>query len=136
MASNDLLTQLRLLLAKHPEVRVAMLFGSQARGTARDDSDIDLAVDAPEAELLSIGADISAALDREVDVIALDDAVLTIPMMEHLIRDGIVVYERSRGQGALVRSRMLATLETDRPWFSKMNDAWIARVAARGFSRG
>ncbi|MFO0760366.1 MAG: nucleotidyltransferase domain-containing protein [Byssovorax sp.] len=136
MASNDLLTQLRLLLAKHPEVRVAMLFGSEARGTARHDSDIDLAVDAPEADLLSIDADISAALDREVDIITLDDAVLTIPMMEHLIHDGIIVYERSRGDGALLRSGMLATLETDRPWFSRMNDAWLARVAARGIARG
>ncbi|MEO7329942.1 MAG: nucleotidyltransferase domain-containing protein [Minicystis sp.] len=134
MAPPEIAARLREALAAYPGVRVAVLFGSQARGTARPDSDVDLAVDAPGADLLDLRAVLSVALEREVDVLALDEA--TIPMMDHLVRDGIVVHEGSAGAGALWRSRTLSTLETDRPWFSRMSDAWLARVKARGFARG
>jgi predicted nucleotidyltransferase len=72
-------------------VRVAILFGSQARGTARPDSDADIAVDAPGVDMLSLGAALAQALEREVDVVPLEDA--SIPLLEHLVRDGIVVHE-------------------------------------------
>ena len=64
----------------------------------------------------------------------LEDA--TIPLVERLVRDGIVVHEGYPGAGALWRSRTLATLETDRPWLARMSDAWLARVKDHGFSRG
>jgi hypothetical protein len=42
------------------------------------------------------------------------------------------VHERRRGTAATWRAHALADLETDAPWFARMRDAWLARVAARG----
>ncbi len=39
-------TQIQAVLAKHPEIRQAILFGSLVAGQERYDSDIDLAIDA------------------------------------------------------------------------------------------
>jgi hypothetical protein len=78
-----------------------------------------------------LGADLSAKLGREVDIASLDSAV-SIPLLEEVLRDGIVLHEREEGDAALFRSRALATLETDRPWFARMRDAWLRRVAERG----
>jgi uncharacterized protein len=134
MAPTAISASLRSALAGRADVRVAVLFGSQARGTAREDSDVDVAVDAPEADLLALGATLAAAVGREVDVVALEDA--TIPLLEHLVRDGAVVHEGHPGDGALWRSRALASLETDRPWFSRMCEAWLTRVKDRGLHHG
>lgn len=122
------------VLATFPEVRLALLFGSEARGTARPDSDVDIAVDAPSASLGQIAAALSSRLGAEVDVVGLGPA--SIPLLEALISDGIVLHETKPGAGALWRSRVLAQLETDRPWFRRQRDAWIQRVAEHGFGRG
>jgi len=130
----ELQARIREHLAERTEVRVAVLFGSSARGTARPDSDIDLAVDAHDVDLLTLGAELAELLDRDVDVVQLADA--SIPLLEHLMRDGIVVHEGCRGTGALWRSQTLSMLETDRPWYRHMCDAWIARVAQDGLTGG
>jgi predicted nucleotidyltransferase len=131
---NPRFTAMAEVLARFPEVRLAILFGSEARGTARPDSDIDIAVDAPPASLGAIGAALSSRLGAEVDVVGL--GLASIPLLEALISDGIVLHEARPGAGALWRSRVLAQLETDRPWFRRQRDAWIQRVAEHGFGRG
>lgn len=121
---------IRRVLASFPGVRLALLFGSYARGVATSESDVDVAVLARDVDLLSLGAALSLAVDREVDVIDLDEA--TIPMLEELIRDPVVVHEGAAAAFALWRSRVLAQLEIDGPWYARMRDAWLARVAAKG----
>jgi hypothetical protein len=91
-------------------------------------------VDAPGVDLLDLMAALSVTLEREVDVVALDDA--TVPLLERIVREGIVVHEGFRGAGALWRSRTLAMLETDRPWYARMRDAWLSRVSEKGFANG
>lgn len=134
MSVKDIAARLHQALAGRKDVRVAVLFGSEARGTARAGSDVDVAVDAPGADILEIAAALSEALSREVDVVPLEDA--TIPLLEQLVRDGIVVHEAYPGAGALWRSHALTSLETDRPWFARMRDAWLSRVREQGLSRG
>jgi predicted nucleotidyltransferase len=134
MTTPEMAERIRRALLERSDVRVAVLFGSQARGTAGPGSDVDIAVDAPGVDLLDLGATLSSTLGRDVDVIALDEA--TIPLLERLVLEGIVVHERPRGAGALWRSRTLAMLETDRPWYARMRDAWLARVREKGFARG
>lgn len=69
---------LKTLLARHPSIKLAILFGSQASGKARPDSDIDLAVlgdgalSADEKALL-IG-EIGQAFGRPVDLVDIHTA--------------------------------------------------------------
>ena len=121
---------LRRALAGRPGVRLALLFGSHARGAAREDSDVDVAVLGAGVDRLALGAAVGAAIGRVVDVVDLADP--SIVLLEELVRDAIVVHEASPGAGALWRSRVLAQLEIDRPWFARMRDAWLARVAEKG----
>jgi predicted nucleotidyltransferase len=114
------------------DVRLAILFGSRARGSARPGSDVDLAIDAPAAVCGALGATLTSALGAEVDLVRLEMA--TVPLLEALIADGIVAHEAQPGAGAAWRSRTLAQLETDRPWYRRQRDAWLARVASSGFA--
>jgi|SRR5690554_2969575 len=60
------------LLADFPHIRVAALFGSMARGTARPDSDIDVAVQADKElradERIALTEAIALAFNRPVDL--------------------------------------------------------------------
>jgi predicted nucleotidyltransferase len=133
MAGSDTSSLVRALqsaLRGRSDVTVALLFGSLARGAGHPGSDIDIAVLAPRVDWLDLRAELSSKLGREVDIAPLDTA--TIPLLEDILRDGIVVHEGEAGAAALFRSRSLATLETDRPWFARMRDAWLQRVAEKG----
>ena len=126
----SLVSALQSALRDRSGVVVAFLFGSVARGAPRSDSDIDLAIVAPGVDWLALGAELTRSLGREVDVVPLDNA--GIPLLEEVLRDGIVVHEAYPGAAAIFRSRALTTLETDRPWFARMRDAWLRRVAEKG----
>jgi predicted nucleotidyltransferase len=127
---SSLVEALQSALRGRADVMVALLFGSLARGAGRPDSDIDIAIVAPGIDWLSLRAELTDKLGREVDIAPLDTA--GIPLLENVLRDGIVVHEAYPGAAAIFRSRALATLETDRPWFARMRDAWLQRVAEKG----
>ena len=118
------------VLRGRPEVMLAVLFGSRARGDAHVTSDVDVALLAPAADLLEIGACLSQASGLEVDVVSLSDP--GVPLLEELLRDARLVYEARPGVYATWRSHVLADLEIDRPWYERMRNAWLARVAERG----
>ncbi|HQP37922.1 MAG TPA: DUF86 domain-containing protein [Polyangiaceae bacterium] len=131
MDREALVRSLGRVLRERSDVAFALLFGSQARGDARQDSDVDVAVASQEADLCDLSAQLSAAVGAEVHVIRLDDDV-GVPLLEELIEDGVVVFEAVAGAAASWRSHALADLEIDRPWFQRMSRAWLARVAAGG----
>lgn len=66
------------ILQRFPQVRLAILFGSYARGTASADSDLDLAVQAAEpldtATRLQLIGDLAERLGRPVDLVDLQRA--------------------------------------------------------------
>lgn len=125
-----LLSRLRRELQCSLGVRLAMLFGSQARGRASADSDVDVAVLAPREDLLALASRLSDACGRVVDVVGLDDP--GIPLLEELVRDAQLIYEGEPGSYALWRSRALTLLDIDGPAHARMRDSWLARVAQRG----
>ena len=133
-APRQICEKLRRALADRADVHLALLFGSLARGAAGPDSDVDLAVAAPGVDLLQLRATLCIAVGREVDLLDLNDA--TIPMAEQLLRDGIAVHEGIRGAGARWRSHTLTSMETDRPWYARMREAWLRRVKEEGFKHG
>lgn len=89
-------------LAREGDVVAAYLFGSQARGQAGPLSDIDVAV------LLDPDLGKQAAVERQLDLmVALDDLhprEVQVTLLNHaspmlvyqVVRDGILLYERSR----------------------------------------
>lgn len=121
---------IRKCLLGRLDVRLALVFGSRARGTATPTSDVDVAVGAPGVDLLDLAAELSRATALEVDVVDLEHA--GVPLLARIVRDGVLVHERRPGTAATWRAQALADLETDAPWFARMRDAWLARVAARG----
>jgi len=112
------------------DVRLALVFGSRARGTATPTSDVDVAVGAPGIDLLALAATLSKATGLEVDVVDLAHA--GVPLLGRIVREGILVHEARPGTAATWRAQALADLETDAPWFARMREAWLARVAVRG----
>lgn len=105
------------------------MFGSRATGHATTRSDLDVAVVAPGADLLSIAGALSSAARVEVDLLDLADA--GVPLLARIVRDGIVIHEARPGAGAQWRSRALADLGTDLPWYRLMRDEWLRHQATR-----
>lgn len=116
--------------AATPRLELALVFGSAARGEARPSSDLDIAVLGEDVDPFELAGRLSLATEREVDVV--DLARAPIPLLDAILRDGVAVFERTHGAEARFRSHALSTLETDRPWYERMQNAWLARVAERG----
>jgi uncharacterized protein len=84
------------------EVRLAFLFGSRARGRAREDSDFDIAVlldaEAARADRGKTVRRLAGRLGRVVSSALLDIVVLNDApsLLRHrVLRDGIVLFQRS-----------------------------------------
>ena len=128
MAANDPIVEaLRKALSGRKDVRLALLFGSRTRGRARPDSDADVAVLGRDLNLLALATDLSDAAEVEVDVVSLNDP--GYPLLNALLRDGILLHEGEPGAAAAWRSRAWLQAETDRPWFERMRDAYLRRLA-------
>jgi predicted nucleotidyltransferase len=126
-AEDPVIESLRKALRGRRDVRLALLFGSRARGRARADSDADVAVLGKDLNLLELAADLSEAAGVEVDVVSLKDP--GYPLLNALLRDGIVLHEGERGAAATWRSRAWLQAETDRPWFERMRDSFLKHLA-------
>jgi predicted nucleotidyltransferase len=86
-----------------PEIVAAYLFGSHARGTARADSDVDVAIlydPAPPVSLEDFPFDIETALERRlgrpVQAIVLNRA--PVDLVHRVLRDGRLLLDRDRGK--------------------------------------
>lgn len=129
---RHLMESLRETLARFPGVRLAMLFGSRATGRERPDSDVDLAVVCPEGDRYALASALTDAIGRDVDLVDLSRA--GVPLLEEVLRDGVLVHEGERGAAARWLSHTMLALELDRRWYRSMRDAWLARVASGGLS--
>jgi predicted nucleotidyltransferase len=69
---------IRFVLERHPEIRIALLFGSLAAGRGRRDSDLDLAVAAGQPlgadQKTALIAELAQATGRPVDLVDLRTA--------------------------------------------------------------
>lgn len=85
--------------ATAPGVIAVYLFGSVARGTARPESDVDVAVlidHAPSPRLggprFTLEGDLERALGRRVDLVLLNDA--PVDLRARILRDGRLLLDR------------------------------------------
>lgn len=83
-----------------------------------------------DVDTFELAGRLSLAIGREVDVLDLSRA--SVPLLDAIVRDGVAVFERRPGAEARFRSRALVQLETDRPWYARMQQAWLKRVVERG----
>jgi predicted nucleotidyltransferase len=94
----DLVDRLRSRISGLPAIRLAVLFGSTARGEAGPRSDVDLGIllDPDTRDLrLHVGAELGRAAGREVDVVFLNEAP---PLLRFEIsRDGLLLFEKEDG---------------------------------------
>lgn len=105
----ELLSALRRALRTEPNVRLAILFGSAARGDDRSDSDVDLLVsfrsDAPRAAS-GLALRLEEAIERDVDVARLPTAIASQPLLLVLaIDEGRVLVDRDHEWPRLRRQR-------------------------------
>jgi predicted nucleotidyltransferase len=122
------LEQVKRALEADADVRLAVLFGSTARGKARRDSDLDVGV------LLPVGRDVRGTLQvtlerasgREVSVVLLNDAP---PLLRfEIARDGAVLVERETGAWARFRAHAMIDWWDWAPTARMMHRAMAARL--------
>jgi predicted nucleotidyltransferase len=97
-----------------PRLRLALLFGSTARGTERPDSDLDIAIlpedlAIPLSAELALQARLESASGRPVDLVRIDRAS---PMLAwRIARDAIVLFSEPPAEATRFRAR--AAIEHD-----------------------
>ncbi|MDQ6835557.1 MAG: nucleotidyltransferase domain-containing protein [Actinomycetota bacterium] len=92
-----LLSALRTGLRTEHNVRFALLFGSAARGTDTPESDVDVLVGLRDPSLervLEVGAKLTAATGRRVDVVRLEDAQAEPSLLADVVAEGRVLVDR------------------------------------------
>ena len=101
MERDAVAARVRRVVASHPGVVAAYLFGSVARGTSKPSSDVDVAVlyeKTPRAELGSPPMKLEAALEKElrrpVQVVCLNKAPPDLGI--RVLRHGTLLMERDR----------------------------------------
>lgn len=125
--------RLAAALQAHGEVELALLFGSQARGKARPDSDVDVAVVGRAVDTLRLAIELTDALGAQVDVVDLSDDP-PFALLMAVLADGVKIHEGRPGAYGRFLSHSLMVLETDLPAYRAMQRAFVQRVAERGLS--
>jgi len=95
----DLVDSLRRALADEPRVTAAWLFGSRARGRARADSDVDVAVWcarplADPLERFDIADALTERVGAPVDLVLLDAS--PADLVHRVFRDGVLLIDRDK----------------------------------------
>ncbi len=119
---------LREALAAAPGFEAAWLFGSLARGTARAESDVDVALwgGGPPTTLEDLRTDLadqlSRLLGREVQLVVLDSA--PVDLVHRVLRDGVLLVDRDRA------ARIRFEVDARNRFFEDGPD--LARMPAKG----
>jgi predicted nucleotidyltransferase len=83
-------TLIQVALAPHPEIRLAILFGSLATGQGRYDSDVDLAIDAGQPleiqAKMALMEELAERTGRPVDLI--DLRTIGEPLLGQILKHG------------------------------------------------
>jgi len=87
------------VVEKYPIEKV-ILFGSYARGDAKETSDVDLIVESGgkmwNRKIFALGGDLLVALPVRVDVYDILEIANPSNMYENIRKDGVVIYDSSR----------------------------------------
>jgi len=130
---DELISRLRISLASVP-LRIAVLFGSRARGSARADSDVDIAI-LPERDFTlgeenELAASLSSAVGVEVDLVRLDRAD---PLLAREVAvTGSVLFESRPGAFAAFRAGAISEWLDFEEMIAPHRTKFLARLAGAG----
>ncbi|HEV7671806.1 MAG TPA: nucleotidyltransferase domain-containing protein [Thermoanaerobaculia bacterium] len=131
MEHSELLAALRACASDHPNLALAVVFGSLARGALRRNSDVDLGllVDGESLELrLRLEVDFGRAAGRAVDLIFLDQAP---PLLRfEIAREGQVFLERRPYLWADFKYTAMRDWWDWAPYARRIQAAAVARLRA------
>ena len=102
----ELLSNVVSWLRTRPKVRLAVVYGSVARGDDRPDSDLDLLVSLAREDAhtaASLAAALGEELGRRVQVVSLAAAARTPLLLLDIVREGRVLVDRDGEWPALTR---------------------------------
>jgi len=120
-AQWPLLRELRDALRTEPNVRLAILFGSQANGTATPGSDVDLLValaDSSASRVAELTGRLERRLNRDVQVVRLEDAERVPAIVVDALERGRVLVDREGRWPQLLADEAkwrAGAAESDRP---------------------
>jgi uncharacterized protein len=103
-----LIANLRAALRTEPNVRAAVLFGSVARGTETEASDLDLLVELERESLSGLAAltgRLEERMGREVQVARLSEARDKPTFLSTILQEGRVIVDRDGDWAAISRRR-------------------------------
>ena len=125
----DLLRGLREALRTEPNVRLAVLFGSVARGDATDRSDVDIAVTLAEEDpvrLHELEDRLSRAVERDVQFLPLTRGWRNRSLRSDLAGEGRVLVDRDGAWPELREEALRNGVESDRDVDSRLERALAA----------
>jgi predicted nucleotidyltransferase len=123
--------KIKYVMARHPSVSLAILFGSMAKDRARNDSDLDIAV-ASSSPLtaqthIAIIEDLALVVGRPVDLIDLDR--IHNPLLQQILTKGRRVLCQDRTRYAELILRMVYEEADVMPYYRRIlsdrRQAWI-----------
>lgn len=128
--ANASLAHAATVLAAHPEIKLAIVYGSAARGQAGPNSDIDVAVKADRPltaqQSMALIEDLATATGRPVDLI--DLARVGEPLLGEIVRHGQRILGSNHDLAEL-RLRHIYLNEDFMPYVRRMleerNRAWL-----------
>ena len=84
------------------KIDLCILFGSYAKGTATETSDVDILVKTNITGLKFFGVveELRVALHKKVDLITTEQLVTSQDLLEEILKDGIKIYDQSQRQEA------------------------------------
>jgi predicted nucleotidyltransferase len=126
------LESIRPILARHSEIRLAILFGSMATGHASRESDVDLAVAAERAlnvdEKMALMAELAEATGRPIDLIDLH--TVGEPLLAQIIKRGLRILGTDERYAELIKRHLFEEADF-MPYYRRILDerraAWIGK---------
>ena len=119
---DPLVDTLRKVLGSYPSVRLCILFGSTASGSATSESDMDVAVaaagESTAEERLELLEAFAAATGRAVDLIDLMTA--SGPILKQALSKGVIVQNSDKLLYAGLMSRMLFAEADMMPYYHRI----------------
>jgi predicted nucleotidyltransferase len=117
-ALDPIVAALRRVLAAGPPLRLAILFGSAARGQLRPSSDLDVAIwpldpTLPLAAEMDLQSELELALARPVDLVRLDTASTLVCW--YVARDGVLLEAHPPVEWPRFRARAASDYADFRP---------------------